>query len=178
MSYHALMTSRQGTGTAIVKGPSPPPSGAGGSEITADQHVDGIRDNGAVQKWSVRELSILGGEPVLLVYDERYADEARAEHPGLVVYFPGEIKELLLRRATPMLSRRIHMIKKVLDGWIVPEDSPWAWGSRGPPSNKVNREDMQKQQGEQEGQASRSQAQGRSVDGTQATELHQSSLWG
>lgn len=73
-----------------------------------------------LRKWFVIESSVLGGERVLVVSDRRHLEEARAANPDLVIYYPHEVRELLTRGVAPMLCRRIHMIKKVLDGEIVP----------------------------------------------------------
>ncbi|MBU1701033.1 MAG: hypothetical protein KJ970_13865 [Candidatus Eisenbacteria bacterium] len=91
-----------------------------GPVVRDDDLRDGNGDIVLWQKWFVLKAGVLGGELVLVVSEEKYLEEARSKHPGLVVYFPREVKELLLRRTTPMFSRRVHMIKKVLDGVIVP----------------------------------------------------------
>lgn len=85
-----------------------------------DDLVDNNRKDVPWDRWFVLKSGVLGGEHVLVVSEERHLEEAQAQHPDLVAYHPREVKELLLRKATPMRSRRIHMIKKVLDGQIVP----------------------------------------------------------
>jgi hypothetical protein len=92
----------------------------GEAEVVADTDLDLLQ----LRKWFVLRSSVLGGECVLVVSDEAYLDEARTAHPDLVVYFPYEVKELLRQGATPAFSSRIHMIKRMFDGVIVPQGVP------------------------------------------------------
>lgn len=77
-------------------------------------------DLSQLRKWFVLRSGVLGGECVLVVCDPKYLDEARGAFPDRVVYFPSELRELLLRKASPMFVQRIHMIKRVLDGVNMP----------------------------------------------------------
>lgn len=77
--------------------------------------------------WSVLESPLFGNERFLLVLDKKDLKEARKAHPGMVIYFPQEIKEITRHEGCPDfpdLLKKIHMVKKVLGGWVVPSDSP------------------------------------------------------
>lgn len=137
--------------------------------ITDGQLVDGIGDFAQRHRWFVVELGVLGGEHVLVVSDEEHVNEAESEHPGLVVYLSPEIQEML-RRLDSVAFRRVHRIKKALDGWIVPEGSPWAYGPRRRPGHRGDGRGVQK--GKEEGQRETDTAQ------AQVRGPVQLSLWG
>jgi len=78
-------------------------------------------------KWIVIESRFLDGEQVLLVMQKKYLKEARKEHPGKVIYFPPEIEELKRHKDMPEYEdylKKVHMVKKKFDAWIVPSNSP------------------------------------------------------
>lgn len=77
-------------------------------------------DINEVKEWFVLESAVLGGERVLVVNDPVHREEARSEHPDMVIYSPAEVRELLDRNANPMFTRRVHKIKKLLDGEVIP----------------------------------------------------------
>ena len=71
-------------------------------------------------KWVVLESALLDGETLLVVFEKRWLKEARGEHPGKVLYFPPEIRELLRFKDDPEAVRAIHRAKKRFKGWLVP----------------------------------------------------------
>jgi len=105
---------------AVARGAYPKERGS--SRIPVDKSGEGNLDPKQIRKWVVVESRALGGERVLVIVDREFEEEARATHPDLVVYLGSEARALFDKGATPpMTARRIHKIKKVFDGVIVPE---------------------------------------------------------
>jgi hypothetical protein len=78
-------------------------------------------------KWVVMQSRVLEGDHILLVLNKKHLKQARKEHPDKVIYFPPEIKELLLHQNIKDYAtylKKIHMVKKELGAWIVPSSNP------------------------------------------------------
>lgn len=87
-------------------------------------------------KWLVIHSRVLN-ETILMVFDKADLKAAEAAHPGKVIYFPQEVRELQHQRTDPEFTRQIHMVKKKLGGWIVPSDSPYGKALRRYPDRKT-----------------------------------------
>lgn len=74
-------------------------------------------------KWILLESHLLDKEHILLLYNKKYLQEARKQHPGTVIYFPPEVEELYKsQRLQPCREslKIIHRYKKEFGSWIVP----------------------------------------------------------
>jgi hypothetical protein len=106
-------------------------------------------------KWLVIQSRVLN-EIILMVFDTADLAAAEAAHPGKVIYFPQEVRELQGQRTDPEFTRNIHLVKKKLGGWIVPSDSPCGKQMRRWPSWKGR--DARKRAREKERQRARGSA--------------------
>jgi len=79
------------------------------------------------KKWLVIRSHLLDEEQILLVWHKRHLKEARQVHPDKLIYLPPEVEELQRHQNSPRyqeIVRKIHLVKKELDGWIVPSSLP------------------------------------------------------
>jgi hypothetical protein len=76
-------------------------------------------------KFILFSLGILDGEKILLVFRREFVKELRKEFPGIVIYSPLEMKELLKHadgsEDYKAFIKKTHFIKKEFGGWIVPK---------------------------------------------------------
>jgi hypothetical protein len=75
-------------------------------------------------KWEVVRPSVLDGEPIVIVYDENYLQDAYEAAAGRVVYTHSEVSELERCGFSDAALKKVHRVKKAFDGTIVPWDSP------------------------------------------------------
>jgi len=78
-------------------------------------------------KWLIIKSPVLDGEEILLVFHKRSLREARQAHPDKLIYLPPEMEELRRHQHSPRcreIVRKIHLVKKEFDGWIIPSGSP------------------------------------------------------
>ena len=95
------------------------------SELPEDSHLRGdlqVLDADRLRRWFVVATEGLKDERILLIANPRLEDEARAAHPDLVLYMPWEVKSLLTRGTSPAFAARIHLVKKMFDGVIMPNE--------------------------------------------------------
>ena len=75
--------------------------------------------------WLVIRSHLLDEEQIVLVLERKQLSKARQANPGKLIYVPLEIEELQRHRDSPdyrELVRKVHLIKKEFDGWIVPPE--------------------------------------------------------
>lgn len=76
-------------------------------------------------QWTLIESRLLGGR-VLIVYERAGFAPARSAHPDVPIYFPVELDALAGQREAldaggfADLLRAVHVAKRVLGAWIVP----------------------------------------------------------
>lgn len=88
--------------------------------VPGDAESDGLSSS-RLREWFVVKSHILGGEQILIVANPDREQEARAAHPGLVVYMSWEVRTLLNKNTAPMLAARFHRLKALFDAVILPE---------------------------------------------------------
>ncbi|KKL22028.1 hypothetical protein LCGC14_2439530 [marine sediment metagenome] len=69
-------------------------------------------------KWVLLDSDVLG-ERIVVIRDKRWLMEAQQAHPGLVIYFPQEIKNLERFKGSDDDIRVIHKAKKRWKAWII-----------------------------------------------------------
>jgi len=68
--------------------------------------------------WVVIRSRLLG-EDILLVCERGRVAEAERAHPGLTTYVPSEMDVLGDFAEKPDVIRRLHAIKREMNGWLV-----------------------------------------------------------
>ena len=103
-------------------------------KITKKSSVDRVKKNRDVkpandpwpegERWHVLRSRVLNGAKILLVFRTKDLNAAREAYPGLPIYFPQEIEELLPYKENgekyTKLVNAVHEIKTTFDAWIAP----------------------------------------------------------
>jgi len=83
-----------------------------------DKQKNGVK----TKKWLRVKWKPFGEESFLVVLKKEYYKEAREAHPGKVLYFLPELRQLARSCAGKVeVLKRVHAVKKILGGWVIPE---------------------------------------------------------
>ncbi len=66
------------------------------------------------------ESNLLDGEKILLAFEKKSLKKLKRQFPDIVIYFPPEINELYQHKDDKEFIKKIHLVKKEFNGWIVP----------------------------------------------------------
>jgi len=66
------------------------------------------------------ESKVLDGEKIVLAFEKKCLRKLREKFPGIVIYFPPEIEELWKHKGDIDSIKKIYLVKKEFNGWILP----------------------------------------------------------
>ena len=69
------------------------------------------------------DSSLLDGETIVIAFKKKALKKIKAKYPDLVIYFPPEIQELIDQNENGEGVKKVHLVKKIFKGWIVPSKS-------------------------------------------------------
>ena len=84
-----------------------------------DQKTSGVQHPQELDYILIRSR-LLDGERIVMVFEEKVLREIREEFPDIAVYTPSEVKDLYKYRDDSEFIKRVHLVKKGVDGQIVP----------------------------------------------------------
>lgn len=71
-------------------------------------------------RWIAIKSRLLDGETIVIVFNKDALTEVKRKYPNTVIYSLLEIQELLPFRHNKDFIRKVHLVKKEFDGWIIP----------------------------------------------------------